>query len=98
MTRLQWLNTCTLVLFLQAAHAEPDPRYDWRNPDPLRARRILREDLRLNEEQLSAACSSPRRPKLIIAGRVFCSSSEEEISLYTTQIKYFIESELHRRL
>ena len=51
------------------AAPQPDPRYDWRKPCPIRARDLLKTDLKLNDDQLRAACSDPSLPKLIIAGR-----------------------------
>lgn len=54
---------------LAPAAPQPDPRYDWSKPCPIRARDLLKTDLKLNDDQLNAACSDPSLPKLIIAGR-----------------------------
>ena len=61
-------SVCLQIPVMQASQPAVDPRYDWRNPDPARARDILKNDLKLNDEQLAAACADHRHPKLIIAG------------------------------
>lgn len=47
-----------------------DPRTDWMNPDPERVKLFLKEEMKLNDDQLAAACSDVCLAKLIIAGQL----------------------------